>query len=40
MNKALVCNVMKNENNIFVILMSVIEIISLASFIYLVMQID
>lgn len=40
MNKALVYSVMKNENNIFVILMSVIEIISLASFIYLVMQID
>ena len=40
MNKALVYSVMKNENNIFVILMSVIEIISLALFIYLVMQID
>lgn len=40
MNKLLVYNVVKNENNIFVVLMSVIEIISLASFIYLVMQID
>jgi hypothetical protein len=40
MNKLLVYNVVKNENNIFVVLMSVIEIISLALFIYLVMQID